>query len=676
MIKLRSSPIFRQREETFSLKRHQLLTLASEAQLTRFNAVPRDVTVAPVRILEESDIPPASFERLAAWLKRLLQRRIVEEIERLRDMEQQTYRYLGSPIPRPPSAGLRCRRERSSRLGFVTTLLRSSSDDRAVVRQRFRELPRSANSNTPATTVLYWINHRAANGRHRCLVLVHDGPPLHGGRSSRRGMRGSRPRAARSACRRELTRRTRAIRQSLIAAGIPIRHKTTTGINHWKMMLYKACPGYQRAPEESISPPPTSPTARTRRSMPYNTRTTSTRPSTSPTTRARQELHDEVTTTIWLDTGATTRTWRMSQPAWFSSYPIYPISPDLNFPPDQDYQDRVVAQLKLETTQVDAMMFRITSAKIPDELIKRGAGRVPVRLITDQNQYRNTTYFWHSYNVDRMCMAGVEVKWKDDASGQDMHQKASSCTGSTGRQIWPSSGRRTGRRLPQTRSASTTTSRRSRGSCSGSSISSTASGTTKAPLDGGAISPPMFLDFAPGFPETPVYVAPPTRRRAREASVTLRWEGGWWAHKYDIYFGTTSTPPLVVQDSRRDRRRLASAPTKSRTPSRASSRASPTIGESSARRWRTAQAGWHPCQPKGQGPTYSFTTSGGGAIPPAPTSLSAQPVSPTRVDLSLDRRGWRRGLQGRAQAREQLDMERRSERPLRMSCPTRIPTAA
>ncbi len=29
-----------------------------------------------------------------------------------------------------------------------------------------------------------------------------------------------------------------SIRQSLIAAGIPIRHKTTAGINHWKMMLY------------------------------------------------------------------------------------------------------------------------------------------------------------------------------------------------------------------------------------------------------------------------------------------------------------------------------------------------------------------------------------------------------------------------------------------------------
>ena len=30
----------------------------------------------------------------------------------------------------------------------------------------------------------------------------------------------------------------KAVRDALIAAGIPIRHKTTAGINHWKMMLY------------------------------------------------------------------------------------------------------------------------------------------------------------------------------------------------------------------------------------------------------------------------------------------------------------------------------------------------------------------------------------------------------------------------------------------------------
>ena len=83
------------------------------------------------------------------------------------------------------------------------------------------------------------------------------------------------------------------------------------------------------------------------------------------------------------------------------NYPTYPISPDLNFPPDQDYLNRVVAQLRLETTRVDAVMFRITSGKIPDEPINRAKADVPVRLITDPTQYRTEGYFWDSYNVDR-----------------------------------------------------------------------------------------------------------------------------------------------------------------------------------------------------------------------------------------------------------------------------------
>ena len=35
-----------------------------------------------------------------------------------------------------------------------------------------------------------------------------------------------------------------------------------------------------------------------------------------------------------------------------------------------------------------------------------------------------------------------------------------------------------------------------------------------------------------------------------------------------------------------------------------------------------------------QGATYSFTTSGGAAIPAAPTGLAASPTSSTRVDLT------------------------------------------
>jgi hypothetical protein len=72
---------------------------------------------------------------------------------------------------------------------------------------------------------------------------------------------------------------------------------------------------------------------------------------------------------------------------------------------------------------------------------------------------------------------------------------------------------------------------------------------TKAPASGGgAISPPMFLAFTPLSPDAPVYSSPADLAAGQGTSVTLKWEGGYWAHKYDIYFGTSSTPPLLVQD--------------------------------------------------------------------------------------------------------------------------------
>ncbi len=75
------------------------------------------------------------------------------------------------------------------------------------------------------------------------------------------------------------------------------------------------------------------------------------------------------------------------------NYPSYSgteLDPELNFPPDENYQNRLIAQMKNETQQIDVVMFRITSGKPPDEMIRRVKAGVPVRLITDRRQYRNT----------------------------------------------------------------------------------------------------------------------------------------------------------------------------------------------------------------------------------------------------------------------------------------------
>ncbi len=194
------------------------------------------------------------------------------------------------------------------------------------------------------------------------------------------------------------------------------------------------------------------------------------------------------------------------------NYPSYSgnqLDPELNFAPDEDYQDRLIAQMKNETQQVDAVMFRITSGKVPDEMIRRVQAGVPVRLITDRRQYRNTAYFWHSYNVDRMYMAGIPVKWKDNGSDQDMHQKSVVLYGADmtifGSSNW---------------TASSSDSQREHNYF------------TRKPwfvdwfkeqflrkwnntrVDGTAITPAQYVNYTPGWPETRSTSRPPTRRSA------------------------------------------------------------------------------------------------------------------------------------------------------------------
>jgi phosphatidylserine/phosphatidylglycerophosphate/cardiolipin synthase-like enzyme len=322
------------------------------------------------------------------------------------------------------------------------------------------------------------------------------------------------------------------IRQNFIDAGIPIRHKTTTGINHWKMILY-AGQGRMHFTAANFANGSYSPVT------PY----TGYVDEAVYFTDDPAVVHSFMTKfdDLWNDTVHYSDLANVA--ARTRNYPTYPKDPALNFPPDEDYQDRLIANLRQETQRIDVAMFRITSGKVPDELIRRWQAGVPVRVITDRRQYRNTAYFWHSYNIDRMFAAGIPIKWKMDTTDQDMHQKSIVLYGRDmavfGSSNWTSSSSDIQREHNYF--------------------------TTKAWFvdwfaaqflrkwnnlrsDGAAITPTMFYDYTPGWPETPANLSPANAATNLGTSVTLRWEGGWWAHKYDVHFGTTNPPPLVAQD--------------------------------------------------------------------------------------------------------------------------------
>ena len=93
----------------------------------------------------------------------------------------------------------------------------------------------------------------------------------------------------------------------------------------------------------------------------------------------------------------------------------YVIDPQLNFPPEQNYRTRSVcatnaARVATSTGRVDVIMYRITDQQHPNAMIALEGRGVPVRLITEQAQYRLVSRMWHSWNVDRLYMAGIEIR--------------------------------------------------------------------------------------------------------------------------------------------------------------------------------------------------------------------------------------------------------------------------
>ena len=402
------------------------------------------------------------------------------------------------------------------------------------------------------------------------------------------------------------------VRQSLINAGIPIRHKVTPGINHWKMILYagQAKVHFSAAnfADGSYSP-----------IVPY----TSYVDEAIYFTDDPGVVHSFMTKfdDLWTDTAHFADLANVSARA--RHYPSFPIDPGLNFPPDQDYQDRLVTALRQETRQIDAMMFRITSGQVPDELIRRRQAGVPVYLITDRRQYRNPTYFWHAYNIDRMYMAGIGIKWRE-GTDQDMHEKAVILYGRDmvvfGSSNWTASSSDTQREHNYF--------------------------STKFWLvdwfggqffrkwynlrpDGTTISPAVYVGYTPGWPETPVNLSPASGAANVGTAVQLRWEGGWWAHRYDIHFGTTNPPPLIASDF------MPGSATAGVNSNRESfNPCSPPAPFASACPYGLVPGTTYYWMIRGKtmlgdarritGPVWSFTTTGGAPPPPSPETGAVQ----------------------------------------------------
>jgi phosphatidylserine/phosphatidylglycerophosphate/cardiolipin synthase-like enzyme len=308
-------------------------------------------------------------------------------------------------------------------------------------------------------------------------------------------------------------------------AGIPLRKRTASGILHWKMMLF-AGQNIVEFGSANYSPDAFAPVSAFTN---YVAETVFVTDDPDVVNSFKTKFDDS-----WTDTTSLANYANITGPL-ARNYPTYAIDTELNFPPAQDYGGRAVARYNAETLKLDAIMFRITDARHTNALINARNRGVAVRLIVDTFEYRTPDYLWDAYNVDRMFAAGIPIRWQGHAG--ENHEKLVLLYGQ-------------------------------RMSIFGSSNWTSASATSQQEHNYFTTKPAVFqwfttqfdrmwnnanpaaaeetVPFVPKPPDAPKNKLPASGGTVSTSTATLTWYAGPWAHNYDIYFGTSPTPPLLA----------------------------------------------------------------------------------------------------------------------------------
>ncbi len=329
----------------------------------------------------------------------------------------------------------------------------------------------------------------------------------------------------------------------LAAAGIPMRTRTASGIMHYKMMLF-AGQGVVEFSGANFSADAWVYTG----TQPYVNYVDESAFFTDDQSIVRSFMmkYDDLwtNTTAYKNYANVVSLARTYGPAGWTTK-----DPQLNFPPAESYANRAVKAYNGESQKIDVIMYRITDRRHPDAMIAAKARGVPVRLISDPQQYRDETRLWDAWNVDRMYMAGIPIKMRQHAGLN--HQKLvllyNTHTSIFGSSNWTS---------PSDQS-------QEEHNCF----------CADRPVTGlGGVSTTMFqwfvdmferkwnnstgvaetADFVPLPPDKPLYQSPTNAATGvNNNSVLLKWYGGPWAHKYDVLIGTDPTnlqPVLIDQE--------------------------------------------------------------------------------------------------------------------------------
>jgi len=436
---------------------------------------------------------------------------------------------------------------------------------------------------------------------------------------------------------------------ALKAAGIPMRQKVAldwSDILHWKIMFFEKGSGKPVVEFSAAN---------------YT-------PDSFVPNVAYQDYIDEVTYTTddprltgtfatkfedyWTDTTGNFKDFANVAPPYQRFYPVVTQDPAMNFPPKQDYATKAITHYGREPDgvnggKIDVIMYRMSQDEHANAMIDALKRGIPVRLITEQENYRDTRYIWHSYNADRMWAAGVDMKDHVGGKAGITHQKSVILYGQKevifGSSNWSSAS--SNQQLEHNIF--------SRPCTPGQVTWCDGGGPNNTPPNWffnffvkqfedkwNSVNPTGFVEFKPFKPlpgGTPVNVAPANGAVGVASSVVLKWDGGNWNHKYDVYLGRTST--LSASDKIASDIMVGSPYTgeiESWTiPTTIPLQAGTTyywrvVGKTMADSPRSAAAGINLAK---LGPIWSFTTAGAAGDTTATPYGGTAPALPARIQI-------------------------------------------
>ena len=383
----------------------------------------------------------------------------------------------------------------------------------------------------------------------------------------------------------------------LAAAGIPMRKNVAAGgVLHWKMMRFEGqntvvFSAANFGPQNYV---PTDPFNNYIDEVIYFTQRTS-------LLNSFKTKYDDK----WIDTTRFADYANINGPLT-RKYPIFTKDPELNYPPEESFANRATSQYNLETQQIDTIIFRNTDDRHTDAFIAALQRGVPVRILNEPETYRSTTYFRHAYNIDRMYMAGAQIKDRNHLGLTHeklvlLYSQGMAIFGSSNMSV-PSSDAQDEHNMFTTRTELFT--------------------PLVNQFNHKWNSATEYKPFVPLPPDAPASPSPGNQSFTTGTNVTLQWEGGYWAWKYDVYFGTSSNPPLIASDVN----------TGFPGPGTPETFTLPPLQPGTTYFWRIV--GKTMANMTATSPTWSFTVPGSGTPPPAPTGLVATASSTSNIGLT------------------------------------------